>query len=121
KYPIAARLLLFAAPFTLLIVGSATAFLLSGLEQRYAGVSGLAAMLFVAAIFNTRLGHFATLTKRTEGRGAVAALESQRHHEPVYVAATGIATWTFYSTDWRRPDTTYLDSIARLASSGGVA
>jgi hypothetical protein len=121
RYPMASRLLLFAAPFTCLVVGSAIALVLSPLEHRWRGATALAALLIPAVLMNSRLTQYWRMQAHTEGRGAVAAIASARGREPVYVAPSAIPLWTYYSTNWSRPDTRYLDSVAHLATSGGIS
>jgi hypothetical protein len=121
RYPVAGRLLLFLAPFVLLLTGSAVAALFAPLERRWDGAVAVAALLLVTAMLNTRLTRLWRLQPTTEGRGAVAAVTGAHGHEPVYVAPGAANIWAYYSTDWTHPDFTYLDSIAHLTSSGGVA
>ncbi|HEX7979197.1 MAG TPA: glycosyltransferase family 39 protein [Gemmatimonadaceae bacterium] len=121
RYPVATRLLLFAAPFTCLIVGSAIAFALSPLERRWRGATAIVALLVPVALMNSRLTRYWRIQATTEGKGAVAAIMSARGTEPVYVAPAAVPLWTFYSTNWSRPDTRYLDSVSHLATSGGIS
>jgi hypothetical protein len=41
--------------------------------------------------------------------------------EPVYVFTGSLTAWTFYTTDWSRPDLKRLARVARLGESGGPA
>jgi uncharacterized membrane protein len=120
-YPIGSRLLLYAAPLTCLVMGGAIALLLSPLERRWRGVTALVALLVPVALMNGQLSRYWRMQAPTEGRGAVAAIVAAHGREPVYVTASALPLWAFYSTNWSRPDTRYLDSVAHLASSGGLA
>ncbi|HEX7979194.1 MAG TPA: glycosyltransferase family 39 protein [Gemmatimonadaceae bacterium] len=121
RYPVASRLLLFAAPFTCLIAGSAIAFVLSPLERRWRGATAIVALLIPVALVNSRFTRYWRTQAQTEGRGAVATIVSARGREPVYVTPGAIPLWTYYSTNWSHPDTRYLDSVAHLATSGGIS
>ena len=121
RYPVAGRLLLFAAPFTCLVVGSAIAFVLSPLERRWQGATAIVALLVPVLLMNSRLTRYWRIQATTEGKGAVAAITAMRGRDPVYVAPSAVPLWTFYSTNWSRPDTRFLDSVAHLASSGGIS
>jgi hypothetical protein len=121
RYPMSARLLLFASPFIFLVIGSAVASTLSPVERRWTGATAVAALLLPVAMLGIGLTRLWSIQANTEGRGAVTVIMSARGHEPVYVAPGAVSLWAFYSTNWSRPETRYLDSVARLASSGGVA
>ena len=116
RYPIAARALLFAAPLVIviLVVGARS---LAGVLPRPwdAWVFGVACGGWVAAgaVIAVTQPEFAP-----DVRGLIAALErptAPHPPAPVYVFAGAIPTWTFYTTDWARPDAERLRSIARAA------
>lgn len=116
-YPMADRLLLFLAPGSLVAVSVLIWRLLrlSGMGEEAAGIAGLLLVLGWSApsiIANGR----APIVK-SEAREIAEFVAHSSRSEPVYVTAGGIPTWMYYSIDWRSPDTTRLDRIARLAAA----
>jgi Dolichyl-phosphate-mannose-protein mannosyltransferase len=120
-YPVAARMMLFAAPIllTLLVVGAAE--LYRTRPQLRMGILGvLGAIVLAGQLRNVvraddpyRSGHL---------RPAVAFLQaSLLPGEPIYVEAGALPAWTFYTTDWSHPDMSRLERMAHEASFGGGA
>jgi 4-amino-4-deoxy-L-arabinose transferase-like glycosyltransferase len=115
RYPIAARALLFTAPLVIVIL-VAGARSLAGLLPRPldAWVFGVASGGWVAAgtVIAVAQPEFSPNV-----RALIAEVErpTAQPPAPVYVFAGAIPTWTFYTTDWARPDTERLRSIARAA------
>jgi len=121
-YPIAGRLMLFSVPLLVIAVAAGVAQLIAG--------PGRAAKVAVAVLLGPIVlaGQLRNVVRADdpsrEGhlRPAVELLErALRPGEPVYVAAGALPAWTFYTTDWARPDTVRLARMAREGSSGGRA
>jgi Dolichyl-phosphate-mannose-protein mannosyltransferase len=122
-YPIAARLMVFAAPAIVIPVAAGAAFpaLASRASRTGAYVKLLGLFLLVPSLHrDIVLALHPTMFEHV--RPAVAELERRgQPGEPVYVGAATLPAWTFYTTNWATPDTERLARTARLASSGGPA
>lgn len=117
-YPIAGRMLLFATPTLFLATACAVTAMLrlwSGPWQRmlYPG--------FLFVFLAARVPKALRLAPREDGRAYVRDLEARRAGSPVYILASGVPAWLFYTTDWRAPDTARIAWYARVASAGGPA
>ena len=123
KYPIAPRVMIFAAPLlTLLIAGGVEMILLAR-----SGVWGVAGWWLSGALLLTRplLGaglEGVLLDPGGHLRPVIEQLRRQRQPaDAVYVFAGSIPAWAFYSTDWSAPDTVRLAFLIRVARAGGPA
>jgi 4-amino-4-deoxy-L-arabinose transferase-like glycosyltransferase len=122
-YPVAARVMLFALPSLILAVAAgaiALAGRITGRLRRLAKVAICVPLLLLPLPLVSNL----LLHPRAfeDVRSAVDELERQRYPaEPVYVFAAALPAWTFYTTDWRSPDSQRLARMAALGSSGGAA
>jgi hypothetical protein len=124
KYPIAGRIMLFAAPgFVIGVAAGATRLVESAAAGRrrvavmtlaWFGLVGLSLPLGVTlALHPLAFEHL---------RPAVAELARRSHwREPIYVNAAALPAWTFYTTNWTSPDRPRLARMARLGSLGGPA
>jgi hypothetical protein len=74
---------------------------------------GLAGLVILAT--SGRLARYRALNDGPfeNPRPLVAEWAAAQSTAPVYVAARGVPGWTFYSTDWARPDTARLDWYVR--------
>ncbi len=114
-YPLAARLLMFTVPT--LLLGLAAALAAPTLQRARLGwaLGGLA----VGALIGVSVAH---PYRPAATRQAVDSLQRlARGDEPIYLASGSIPAWAFYTTDWARPDTAYLDWIERYAGTPGAA
>jgi len=123
KYPIAARTMLFAVPTLALGAAAGWLALVRGVAPRLQlGVSVLAAacLLGPPLVLDSHL-----VVHRRAFEDVQDAVHEYAHRrapgESIYVFAAALPAWTFYTTDWRRPDHARLARMARLASSGGPA
>jgi hypothetical protein len=124
RYPIAARLMLFAAPsLTILVAAAAGALALwPGASRAFRGAARLAGLALLLPSLKRDVllaGHPAAFE---HVRPAVA--EFRRRAAPgeaIYVFTGSLPAWTFYTTDWSAPDLERLRRMARLGSSGGPA
>src|SRR2546425_8907400 len=121
-YPLAARLALFAAPLLFLLMAEGAVEVTSRLRPSWAARAAWAAVVawivLVAGIGATRPARSPELRPLVrELRRAIALSPG----EPVYVLATAVPMWAFYTTDWTRPDTARLAWLSGVASPGGPA
>jgi hypothetical protein len=122
-YPIAGRIMLFAAPGVIIAASAGVVALLTNLRPR---VRGIAAVTASVALLGLALPLGVTLATHPRAfehvRPAVAELRRMSgFREPVYVFSAALPAWTFYTTDWTAPDHARLARHARLGSFGGPA
>jgi len=123
-YPLSERTLLFAAGATVLSVVAGvevlTAYVPDGATvARSAAFAALSLALLAPAIVNGGL-QLIDMTRPDQLRTAVDELT--RHvapNEPIYIFSRDVPVWTYYTTDWRDPDTTRVQSLLSAASSTG--
>ncbi|HTL06228.1 MAG TPA: glycosyltransferase family 39 protein [Gemmatimonadales bacterium] len=117
SYPISGRLLLALAPATFLLVATLLAELLrmARAAPALAGAVGTLLVLLLAAPRLIANGREPVV--REEGRESARII--LRRPGPVYVLASSLPAWAFYTTDWSRPDAVRLDRFARLARGAG--
>ncbi len=120
-YPVAARMMLFAVPILLTLLALGAIDLYRTRPQLRMVIVGVLGLIVAAGQLRNvvradepyRSGHL---------RPAVAFLQaSLLPGEPIYVEATALPAWTFYTTDWSHPDISRLERMARAASFGGEA
>jgi hypothetical protein len=118
RYPIEDRLLLFLAPLTFLLMATGVTAPFRNRSPRLAAVTGiaLAGVAFVAAMPGL-LRNARSPVVQEDARESIREVHRVAGSEPVYLMATGVALWAYYSTDWREPDRARLEWIARIASS----
>ena len=121
-YPLWPRLVLFTLPSLALLSAEGTWGGL-GLAIRGPWVQrlGLVAGLFmVAPAVRTGITVLLHPIERDEtGRLLAVFLGQSEPTDPVYVAAGGIPSWVFHTTNWSAPDSARLARMASLATSGG--
>jgi len=122
-YPIAARIMVFAAPCLIIPVAAAAAALaLRPRLLRIRGAAAFAGVVLVVPPLKRDLQLAAHPTTFEHVRPAVAELRKRAlPTEPIYVFASSLPAWTFYTTDWSAPDRERLARVARLGGSGGPA
>ncbi len=123
KYPVAPRVMVFAAPLLAPLVAGG----IEGILLARSGFGALAVWWLSGALLLTR----PLLGAGLEGilvdpgghlRPVVEQLRRQRRYgDAVYVFAGSIPAWAFYSTDWSAPDTVRLALLSRVARAGGPA
>ena len=118
-YPIAYRLLLFLSPLTFLTIGGVVNLAGRGIgpRRRDLVLAGLCGAPFVLAAGPLAF-YLIDPGPRWNLRSVIASLPPEG---TVYVAASALPQWTFYTTDWRRPDEHRLERVFALARYGGVA
>jgi hypothetical protein len=120
-YPVATRLMLFAAPCWVMLMAVGTldaARVLHGLLPRMP-VRWAAALLLLPAVTT---GSASLLYQRDQQiRPLVQALRSRwRAGEPVYVFHRVVPAWLFYSTNWADPNLDPLAWAMRVSGRGGL-
>lgn len=123
-YPVACRLMLFAAPLLqILVAAGANSLVQTGSHHLRAPLWGLAWLLLLAnPMARAIVGAAAPASRDGRHREAIRAFERlAKPDEPVYVSAGSIPPWVYYTTNWNAPDSGLLQEIARLASYPGVA
>lgn len=118
-YPIAYRLLIFLTPLTFLALGGAVSLAGRGIApgRRAIVQTGVCIACFVIAAGPIAFYLFDPGPKWNL-RSVIAALPGDA---TVYVAASALPQWTFYTTDWRQPDQHRLRQVFELARYGGPA
>jgi Dolichyl-phosphate-mannose-protein mannosyltransferase len=120
-YPVATRLMLFAAPCWVMLMGVGTigaARVLHGLVPRVP-MRWAAALLLLPVVTS---GFASLLYQRDQQmRPVVQELSSQwRDGEAVYVFHRVVPAWLFYSTNWSAPDLRRLAWAMRVSGPGGL-
>jgi len=119
-YPIAARLMIYAAPLLVLMMAEGVVTAIGWLRRpeatRVAWVGVVAWLALVAEAAATRRRPAPELPPLVQLLRRASPPET-----PVYVLANALPMWAFYSTDWAAPDTGRLQWLARLAGPGGPA
>jgi hypothetical protein len=121
RYPLGVpRMMVFVAPLFILMAAAALAEVARRLLP-YARPPFLVAagLLCLAPLLEARLEEAQDPQQGEDARTLVAAFrERPAWGEAVYVAARGIPSWVFYTTNWERPDPNRLAFYARAASGG---
>jgi hypothetical protein len=120
-YPVASRLLLFAAPLFILLMAVGTMWaagkvnaLIPPVPQRW-----VAALLVLPAV--TTVLASLSYDRDQQLRPLVQTLKGQwLTGEPVYVFHRIAPAWLFYSTDWTSPDLEQLAWAMRISGPGGL-
>jgi 4-amino-4-deoxy-L-arabinose transferase-like glycosyltransferase len=121
RYPFAPRLTLFALPL-LDIAVAAGLVALDGLQRPVRVALATPFVVVFGAGLLWCVDRMAAPGWEDHIRPAVEFFRKEvRPGEPVYVLAGALPAWTFYTTDWQRPDTARLARVAREASAGGLA
>lgn len=119
RYPIATRLLLFSSPLLICLTAAGLVAAAAWAHDRLPAMrSNVLAVALVIPSVEIAIWLAVAHPQDEELRPIVTALAA-RGPEPAYVFYRVIPAWTFYTTDWTRPDTSRLDRMARLAGPGG--
>jgi hypothetical protein len=121
RYPLGVpRMMVFAAPLWILMAAGALSATASWLRA-YARPAFLVAagLLCLAPLVKARVREAQDPPQGEDARALVAAFrERPASGEAVYVAARGIPSWVFYTTNWEKPDRNRLAFYSRAASNG---
>jgi hypothetical protein len=121
RYPLGVpRMMVFAAPLLILMAAGAAAALASRLRPHARpALLAAAGLLCLAPLLKARVAEALAPPEGEDARTLVAAFrERPASGEAVYVAARGIPSWVFYTTNWARPDRDRLAFYARAGSNG---
>jgi hypothetical protein len=122
-YPLVQRTSLFAIPLVLLCIAVGVTSLIDHLPRAGRAV-GWALVVVVVLGFNLVVASLWAINFNPPYDVAplVRVLQARRAlGEPIYVGAGAIPAWTYYSTDWSRPDTARIRFMNRVAAPGGPA
>jgi hypothetical protein len=121
-YPFSARLLVFATPLFFLMYGAAFD-QSSSRPPRLVKTSPTAWAVIVFGVIAaiTTLIPAAWPYQWEESRPLVRLVQASKPSIPVYVYASGVPAWAFYTTDWAAPDLPRLRWLGQTGSSGGNA
>src|SRR4029077_726259 len=123
-YPIAARVMLFAAPNLIIPVAAGAAAVASrpAASRALRAATAFAGLVLLLPPLKRDLLLAGHPTAFEHVRPAVAEFRRRAlPGEPIYVFTGSLPAWTFYTTDWAVPDWKRLARTARLAVSGGPA
>lgn len=126
RFPMATRLLLYAAPLIVVLVAVGLVALAQWLARRVSWLPPrrtLGLFLLPPSVLTLSLAidpPEATGFSKEEIRSLVAEVESQADADPVYIYHRATPAWVFYTTDWSAPDTMRLRWAARVAGPEGL-
>jgi hypothetical protein len=121
-YPVALRLLLFAAPLVVCLFAAGVVRGAVWLHARVPSVrTGVLAVAVLIPSTEIAIRSLVVHPRDEEMRPLVQAILARGGHEPVYVFHRCIPAWSFYTTDWSHPDTARMRWVAAQAGPGGPA
>jgi hypothetical protein len=126
QYPIATRLVLFAAPLFAILVAAGAVVVATSIERSWPKVRARWALLLFLYPSMTLAVMLAIAPPTDWGFHGVevrplAELYQQRGgKEPVYVFPRTVPAWVFHTTDWSSPDTARLRWVAQAAGPEGL-
>jgi hypothetical protein len=121
-YPVALRLMLFASPLVICLLAAGVTRSAAWLHHRVPGLrAGVLAVAMLIPSTELAIRDLIAHPQDEEMRPLVTALEAKAGGEPVYVFHRCIPAWSFYTTDWARPDTARTRWMATEAGPGGPA
>jgi hypothetical protein len=125
QYPIAARLVLFAAPLLAIMLATGLVMLAERIERLWPRLHSrwlVMAFLYPSVIVTAVLTFVPPPDWGVRGLevGPLAEdFQLRSRGEPIYVFARVTPPWVFHTTDWSRPDTARLAWVARIAGPDG--
>ncbi len=122
-YPLVQRTSLFAIPLVLLCIAVGVTSVIDRLP-RVARAIGWVLVVVVVLGFDLLVASLWAINSNPPYDVAPLVRELQARRasgEPIYIGAGAIPAWTYYSTDWSRPDTARIRFINRVAAPGGPA
>lgn len=117
RYPLATRLLLDLLPLIALLFGLGATMLWDRIGARRWARPAAAALVIGLAMGSFRT--YMPSRPQEEGRDGIRRMLAVRRGEPVYLLASSVPAWVFYSTDWAAPDTARLTWYAKMGSGNG--
>jgi hypothetical protein len=122
-YPLVERTSLFAIPLLLLCIAIGLAETIQRLPRAGRAI-GWGLVVLVVVGLNLRVAALWAIDYNPPYDVAPLVRELQARRgpgEPIYVGAGAIPAWTYYSTDWSRPDKARIRFLNRVAAPGGPA
>ena len=113
-YPLAARLLIFVVPLLVMSLAALVSRVAAS-APRLAWALGAITLLGLVGVDVAHPYRPPAMRLAVDSLGRLLD-----RGEPVYLASGSIPAWALYTTDWRAPDTAYLDWIARVAGTPGA-
>jgi hypothetical protein len=121
-YPVALRLMLFASPLVVCLLAAGVARGAAWLHRRVPSIrQGVLAVAMLIPSTEIAIRGLIAHPQDEAMRPLVRALDARAGGQPVYVFHRCIPAWSFYTTDWTRPDTARVRWIAAEAGPGGPA
>jgi hypothetical protein len=123
-YPVGVRVMVFSAPLLHVLVAGGVSGAVAALGPRHRQRVGWLAfgLVLLTYPFVGSLLRVMRYVPAREFRSLVTELRVRRQPgEALYVFAGSIPAWTFYTTDWRAPDTARLARLNALSRPGGGA
>jgi hypothetical protein len=121
-YPVALRLMLFASPMLACLLAAGVVRAADWGHERLPTIRrGVIAVAMLIPSTEIAVRTMLTHPRDEEMRPLVAALDQRGGREPVYVFHRCIPAWSFYTTDWARPDSARTRWMAAEAGPGGPA
>lgn len=109
RYPFTWRLLQFAVPLVVLLLGAAVAWAMErGRIWRRGAIGGSALALLALTAVNVSHPYRTAPVRSLLSRWSA----ERRAGEPLYVFSGALPAWGIYGTNWRRPDPASLDSLS---------
>jgi hypothetical protein len=114
------RMMVFAAPLLILMAAGAAAGAARALRPFvWPPLLAAAGLLCLGPLAAARVRDARDPPQGEDARTLVAAYRDRPLRlEPIYVAARGIPSWVFYTTNWENPDRRRLEFYALAASDG---
>jgi hypothetical protein len=122
-YPLVQRTTLFAIPLVQLCIAVGLNHLIGHLP-RVGRAIGWAVVMLVVLGLNLLVASLGAINFNPPYHVAPLIRELRAWRapgEPIYIGAGAIPAWTYYSTDWARPDTARIGFMNRVAAPGGPA
>jgi hypothetical protein len=126
QYPIATRLVLFAAPFLVILVATGAVDIAQAIERRWPTVRArwlLLTLVYPAILLAITLAIAPSPDWGFHGvevRPLAELYLKRGRDDPIWVFPRAAAAWAFHTTDWSAPDTLRLKWFARMAGPGGA-
>lgn len=125
RYPIATRLMLFAAPLLCIMIAAGAVHTARLMERWWPWIRArwiLLLFLYPSLIFSATLTFFPPSDwglRSVEVRPLAEDFQLHGGREPIYIFARSVPTWVFHTTDWTSPDTSRLSFVAWVAGPNG--
>jgi hypothetical protein len=121
-YPLVARTVLFCIPLLLVLLCAGIRAVQDALPRSRVIVGATGAFVLLAPGAGISLSRAVSPNQREDIRSLLDDLKSGRAQgEPLYVYVRSIEPWTYYETDWHRPEAGPFELVRRVAGHDGEA